>query len=34
MTTVRFAAPKTSGKTTVHYPFLFSPGDEPPEGPK
>lgn len=34
MTTVRFAAPKASGKTTVHYPFLFSPGDEPPDGPK
>ncbi len=28
LSTVAFAAPPKGGKTTVHYPFLFSPGDD------
>ena len=30
LSTVAFAAPPKGGKTTVHYPFLFTPGDDEP----
>lgn len=33
LSTVSFAPPPKGGKTTVRYPFLFSPGDEPPAAP-